>query len=364
MPNNPIHEMIAAFAVGCMDKENFIQFKDYLSEGGELPKVELGELQNIVSMIPIILDLETPDPSLKDKVAKKLIGMKDEIKTKIREERGKTFATQVTKSTAFGNIGLDTGDNSAAHPGTKKKPTGQYPDTFHSTGKIEIPAQVTENVKSDLQESKLQNDQPQSLFAPKPSTSGIPDVKPPLPEKVPSGLIAWIALLLTIILFSIIGYFTYSLVNDLNRKVEELESKLTSLRSELATSTAFVNKYISLIEFFNYKNVLLVNLSAADPNEQASARVFLAFNEKEGLVEFKNVKALQPNQGYQLWLVTRNQSYSMGVYTPNGNEYMRITSFPFIPQEQAVAIKMTIESNTGSPTPSIQSFLEGAIVRR
>jgi len=26
--------MIAAFAVGCMDKENFIQFKDYLREGG------------------------------------------------------------------------------------------------------------------------------------------------------------------------------------------------------------------------------------------------------------------------------------------------------------------------------------------
>jgi len=81
MTNNPIHEMIAAFAAGCMDNENFIQFKDYFKEGGELPKGELGELQNIVSMIPIILDLETPDPALKDKVAKRLIELKDEIKS-------------------------------------------------------------------------------------------------------------------------------------------------------------------------------------------------------------------------------------------------------------------------------------------
>ncbi len=165
-------------------------------------------------------------------------------------------------------------------------------------------------------------------------------------------------------LFCIIGYFSYSSVNDLNRKIEELESRLTSLRSELANSNAFVNKYISLIEFFNYKDVIVINLSATDPNEQASARVFLAYKEKEGLIEFKNVKALQPNQGYQVWLVTRNQSYSMGVYTPNGNEYMRITSFPFIPQEQALAIKVTIESNTGSPTPSVQSYLEGTIGRK
>ena len=357
MPNNPIHEMIAAFAAGCMDKANFVQFKDYLNEGGELPKGELGELQNIVSMIPIILDLETPDPSLKDNVAKKLIGMKDEIKTRIREERGKTFATRMTTSTAFHDLEPQTDSSEVSTKEVKKKATKQYPDTFHSTEKQEIPKEVTKNIAADLKKTEHIQDQPQSIFAPQTRTTERPEIRPPLPEKASSGLVGWIALILTIILFGIIGYFTYSSVESLNKKVDELESKLTSLRSELATSTAFMNKYISLIEFFNYKDVKIVNLTT--PNENASARVFLAFNEKEGLVEFKNVKALQPNQGYQLWLITKNQAYSMGVYIPNGNEYMRITDFPFIPQEQILSLKITIESNTGSPTPSVQSYLEG-----
>ncbi len=357
MPNNPIHEMIAAFAAGCMDKENFVQFRDYVKEGGELPQGELGELQNIVAMIPVILDLETPDPSLKDKVAKKLIGMKDEIKTRIREERKKTFATRITKSTAFHETEHE--DNSTTFPELKKKTTEHYPDTFHTTAKQEIPKAVTKNIAADLKGKGTLHDQPQSLFASKTQATDFPEVKPPIPEKPSSGLAGWIAIILTVVFFGIIGILTYNSVSSLNKRVDELETKLTSLRSELATSTSFVNKYISVIEFFNYKDVTLVNLSSTDPNEKASARVYLAFDEKEGIIEFKNVKALQPNQGYQLWLVGRTQSYSMGVYVPNGNEYMRITSFPFIPKEQVTSLKVTIESNTGSPTPSVQSYLEG-----
>ncbi|MDH7605806.1 MAG: hypothetical protein QHH13_12965, partial [Melioribacter sp.] len=98
MSDDAIHEMMAAFAIGCMDRKNFIQFKDYVDAGGELPEGALGELQNIVSLIPIILEIEQPKESLKDEVAKRLIGLQDEIKTRIREEKrktllGKTFQT-------------------------------------------------------------------------------------------------------------------------------------------------------------------------------------------------------------------------------------------------------------------------------
>src|SRR3989339_1848838 len=95
MADKALSEMIAAFATGCMDKENYMQFKDYMDEGGNLPKGELGELQNIISMIPVILDLEKPDPTIKDLVAKKLIGMKEEIKTKIIEGKRKTVGTKI-----------------------------------------------------------------------------------------------------------------------------------------------------------------------------------------------------------------------------------------------------------------------------
>ncbi len=360
MANNPIQEMIAAFAVGCMDKENFIQFKNYLQEGGELPKGELGELQNIVAMIPIILDFENPDPSLKDNVAKRLINMKDEIKTKIREERKKTFATNATKSSTF--VLSKTKADRITTPQTELELSGEhkFPDTFHSTTKVEIPKELTKSVAHELRSSKIESEQPQSLFAP-----GITARNPETPsqpnEKFSNSLIGWVSLMLSIILFCIVGYLTYNSVSSLNKKVDELESKITSLRSELASSTNFVNNYISVIEFFNYKDVSVINLTATTSGDKATARVFLAYDEKEGLVQFKNVKPLQPNQGYQLWLISKGQAYSMGVYTPNGSEYLRITSFPFIPKELVQEIKVTIESNTGSPTPSVQNYLSGSI---
>jgi hypothetical protein len=360
MANNPIQEMIAAFAVGCMDKENFIQFKDYLKEEGELPKGELGELQNIVSMIPIILELETPDPSLKDNVAKRLINMKDEIKTKIREDRKKTFATTVTKSSTFVISKTKANKITAPHAEPELQGEHKFPDTFHSTAKIELPNEFTKSVAHELRSSKIESEQPQSLFAPGVSSrsTGTPSQTN---EKFSNGLIGWVSLMLSIILFCIVGYFTYNSVSSLNKKVDELESKITSLRGELASSTNFVNNYISVIEFFNYKDVTVVNLNSTAAGDKATARVFLAYEEKEGLVQFKNVKPLQPNQGYQLWLISKGQAYSMGVYVPNGSEYLRITSFPFIPKELIQEIRVTIESNTGSPTPSVQNYLSGSM---
>jgi hypothetical protein len=350
--------MIAAFAAGCMDNENFIQFKDYFKEGGELPKGELGELQNIVSMIPIILDLETPDPALKDKVAKRLIELKDEIKSKIREERRKTFATRITRSLTFTSSGKITQEKIPVKTEITDTGSKRYPDTFHTSAKIDVPEEIKRNAEKELLTSKIESSQPDSLFEQNLKEKQN-NFKPGSSDKPGSGFIGWIALMASIIMFCIVGYFTYSSVSSLNKKVNELESKTVSLRSELATSTNFVNKLISVFVFLNIKNITVIDLNVSDRGGNVSARVLLAFNEKEGLIQFKNVKTLQPNQGYQLWLVGKGQAYSMGVYSPAGRDYMRITTFPYIPREQVQSIMVTIESSSGSPTPSAQSYLTG-----
>jgi hypothetical protein len=356
MDNNPIREMIAAFTAGCMDKENYIQFRDYLLNKGELPREELGELQNIISMIPVILDLETPDPALKDSVAKKLIEMKDEIKTKIIEDRKKTFVTKIN-ATSFTTKLSKLNQTFPFEPEAQEQVANNYPDTFHSTKKIDVPTEITQSVAQELRKTAMKNDQPQSLFAP-----GLQQKQEnSQPGSGGSGLIGWIALMIAIVLFGVVGFFTYKSVSSLNKRVEELEGKITSLRGELATSSNFVNTYTSIIEFFNYSDVTVINLTSTIPEEKGSAKLFLAFSEKEGLIQFKNVKPLQPNQGYQLWLVSKDQSYSMGVFTTNGSEYLRITDFPYIPKEQIQMFKITLESNTGSPTPSAQNYLEGML---
>lgn len=361
MVSDPILEMISAFAAGCMDKENFVQFKEYINSGGSLPESELGDLQNIVSMIPVILDLEQPDPAIKDSIAKKLIAMQDEIKTRIREERKKT--TQVLdKSSTFSDLKTSAGKTFLKEQPVEKTSTLQFMKPKQKTklvhSEVLNPEPENEPVHGSTKIDSVIPEQSQRLF-----TSQNPP-SPPAPENQdkPAGSLAgWLAVILVILLFTILGYYTYTSFDEISDKYDGLQREVNTLRSELTTSNNFVSNYISLIEFFNNRDVTVVNLSSLDPNDKALARIFLAFDQKEGLIQFRNARLLQQNQGFQVWVVSKNQSYSIGVYSPNQNEYIRITSFPFLPKDQIEKIKVTIESNTGSPTASIQTYLEGIL---
>ena len=373
MADKMIHEMVAAFAAGCMDKDNYTQFKEYLNAGGELPKGELGELQNIISMIPVILDLENPDAAIKDMVAKKLIGMKEEIKTKIIEGKRKTDGTKI-KTSLYTKV-----DKTPAVPPkqntltfkTKKVSTStsafQFsPDEPSSTFAAEKSSDpiVQEKIKTGSSKLKTPEEDPRRLEAiPPPSqlftTPPVESEKQAQPEKITSGAAGWIAILLTIILFTILGYFTYSSIDSMNREIKDLQDDVISLKSELGTANNFIANYTSLIEFFNYKDITVVNLTSSDATEKASARVLLSFDEKEGLIQFKNAKELPSNQAYHVWIVSKGQTYSLGTYQPNDGEYLKITSFPFIPKEKIELFRVTVEPKDGSVSASAINYLTG-----
>jgi hypothetical protein len=371
MADKAIHEMISAFATGCMDKANFVQFKDYINEGGELPDRELGELQNIISMIPVILDLETPDPAIKDMVAKKLIGMKDEIKTKIIAEK-----TRVTFQTRAGTFLRDKtsaieGQPPVVPPKYKtltfsSKNTDANNSTFSfnenkanaftkaKTTWIDPPKMTSINRNKAAQTPIFKNE-PESVTA-----SNTVKEENESKENNSSVMTGWIAILLSILLFTILGYYVFTSVESHNRKIDALKDDVTKLRSDLSTANNFIGTNSSLIEFMNYKDIQQVDLKPLNVNDKATARLLLSFGEKEGLIQFKDAKPLAPNQGYQVWANSKGQSYSIGTYQPNGSEYLKITSFPFIPKEKIESFRVTISPNNGLQTPPAASYLIGS----
>lgn len=362
-----LSEMIAAFATGCMDKQNYMQFKDYMDEGGYLPKRELGEFQNIISMIPVILDLERPDLSIKDLVAKKLIGMKEEIKTKIIEGKKKTNAAAIKLSkssigsaknktisfidrkttTTTSAFQAGSGDTQISLPPRKTKTPIPEPKTpAMESKKIELP-DTTGTPKSLLPPPQL-------------ITKTTEQTKSESREKASSGIMGAVALLLSIVLFSTLSYFTFTSIKSLNGTVEDLTNQVNSLKNQIGTANNFISNYTSLIEFFNYKDIIVIGLSSSDAAEKSSAQILLSFSQKEGLIQFKDVKQLQPNKSYQVWVQSKGQSYSLGVYQPSGSEYLKINSFPFLPKENIELYFVTIESNVGSPTPSTVIYLSSS----
>jgi hypothetical protein len=87
-------DMIYAGVLGCLDRADQTKLNEFIRAGGELPS-NMGELQNIAALLPIILQAENPDPKLKDMVARKLYRIKDQIRAKVTSENSSAGTGEV-----------------------------------------------------------------------------------------------------------------------------------------------------------------------------------------------------------------------------------------------------------------------------
>lgn len=132
-------ELIFAGVLGCLDRADQTRLTEYIKSGGELPP-DVGEFQNIAALLPLILKPEIPDSQLKDKVARKLYRIKDELRAKISPEAESAAEDFYKNSRA----------NRKLHPSTEK------------------PSAVTEPEKSVIEDKKdeIKNEEPEKIHFP------------------------------------------------------------------------------------------------------------------------------------------------------------------------------------------------------
>lgn len=330
MPDKALYQMMSAYAAGCLDMENYIQFKNYIIDRGDLPSGEMGELQNVLSLIPTLLDQEKPSPAVKEKIAKRLMELKDETKSKIKEER-------ITAES--------------------KKQT----DTVKQEETIDLKklttAQEKEQKKFDVKSLHDTMTRDETRLGPK---TKMRTQQIQTPEK--SSSLVWILTgTLIVILIAVIFYF-YETNKSLENEISDIKEQLSGFQNEIANTNEFINDHLSLIEFFNYSDVDIVNFIAADPGEKGSARLIISFAAGEGLVQFKNVQSITSNEAYQLWMVSKDVSYSLGVFVIMPEiKYYKVSNFPNIPKEQIDLFRITKENRGGSEIPSGATYLFGTL---
>ena len=88
MDKDTAAERIQAKALGSLDNNEHKELNEFLNMGGVFPWKEFGELQNLCSLLPIILEIEVPDTVLKDKVAKRIYDAIAEQKEKMNLGEG------------------------------------------------------------------------------------------------------------------------------------------------------------------------------------------------------------------------------------------------------------------------------------
>jgi hypothetical protein len=89
--------LIPAKSLGCLSSEDESFFHSYIDQESSFPWDEFGKYQFIASLLPLALQLEIPEPQLKDTVALKLIKLSEEQRAKKIHEEAETLATNITE---------------------------------------------------------------------------------------------------------------------------------------------------------------------------------------------------------------------------------------------------------------------------
>jgi len=334
MADDAVKEMISAFALGCMDKSNFKQFRDYFEHNGKLPKGELGDLQNIIALIPTILDIDLPDPDVKNELGKRLIQIQKDMKEGIIENRRET----------------------------RIKGTANFVQRDSSTKIFDVSEkriQAPNNIP-------VEDSPKQKTLKTLPKKENITRLNTTQPQQKASNRLSIVfiwAFLVFIIVALVVFYNSFSnAVDILNSSNLDLANKISKLRTDLVRTEDFVNQNIEFIEFFNNPNIELVNLKGINPNSKESGKLFVSLGSGEGLLQLQNMPHLEAEMSFQLWLVSKAGTFSLGAFEIRPDKkYIKFSQIPYVIREDIEMFRITKESKGGSIAPTSETILFGAL---
>lgn len=104
MSNMESKELLQAKALGCLDPEDDALITKLMKEDENFPWQELGHYQNLVAFLPTLLDIEVPEPEVKDNVARKLYELGEKIKA---EKEGEVKQHTIAKEAELDKIEED-----------------------------------------------------------------------------------------------------------------------------------------------------------------------------------------------------------------------------------------------------------------
>ncbi len=315
--------MISAHAAGCIEKDNFIQFENYIRKGGELPKGELGELQNVISLLPTLLELEKPNDSVKEKIAARLIELKEETKAKLKDEKKTSFAASI-KSQEISEVEKQQAQTDESANKLETKPLHSTAPKIQERGKV-------------LKENNY------------------------APDKSSRGILWFFAGFLFLLMIGIIIYF-YDLNSRLEEEIGGIKNQLSGFQKEIESTNDFINEHLALIEFFNYRNVEIVNLSGSDVAPDAEGKLLISFRAGEALIQLKSLPILNVEESYQLWMQSKGVSYSLGLINMRPEmKFLKIRNIPNVPKEHIELFRITKEGKSGAEIPQGSTYLYGVI---
>jgi len=298
-----VKQIIAAYVLGCLNKENLNRFVEYIQHGGKETEGELGELQNIISLIPILLSPENPGENIKEKIAQKILEMEFQTKN-IEHKANKTE-----------NIEPDNSDE-------LKKPLPFVNQPLHDK---------LDSAGTKIDETlKKKNKFLFSLYV------------------------------LMIIGLASLSFYFYKINLDANSKIEKLNNKILQLNQEMSLANNFLSEHSLLIDFLNSDEISIYNFTNLDTSITASAKLFLSFSKGEGILAANISGKISSDESLVVWAVIKSKNILLGeiVYNPLV-KYYKLEKLPLIDKNSIKILSITIQKRRSGEDTESRIFMMG-----
>lgn len=308
---------------------------------------ELAALQNDLSLLPVTLQIENPPSQLKDKVARKLYRIKDEIRTKVKQA---TLNNSEIISEPTTEIQENILEDLPAVQVEEETPGVDFPvdeeppslmkidDEFEEVESLENVSTKLENeieklvgkVKAESQKENSQlitnepgidiqeEDRSTELNIPQSSKHDLP-YKPEsrrntFEDYAPKKK-SYLFQIISFVLFFIVAVGLVIMYFKFSSDVDNYQMQVDHLNQEITTLSAQFEGNSSLQAILDSRELRIVNLQRTNKLDNGFAKVFLDPSEGRGVLQLSELPAIETGRAYHLWGNVGADYYSLSVFT-------------------------------------------------
>ena len=395
---NEYYEFLYAYAFGCLDEDDLKSLKNYLASNEDYFWQELGEFQNLSALLPSILNIEKPEPEVKDKVARKLYRIRNEIKAKrdknknaksgvepvvekkevespenVEEVKEKDIEKQEEEISEektkpdveeFEVVSSEKKPDGTAVVEEKKEAMPKEENLENIEGEVLNFNKPEETVNSDEIDTKTDESEAPGVKAKRDSNAGISmgDIKKPKQRRsvdyqVKSNKKSNTPFIIVSVLMFLLAAVFVFLYFKVSSNVKSYESQIVSLNAEIMNLKEQFRQNKDLQTVLGSRNLKTVTLAGSNIATDASAKLFISLDTNHGILQLSNIPPLRGNGTYQLWIYIYDNYLSLGKFIPTETAAFFSFDTPQLSESSTVSFLVTEEPAGGSFQPGDKVYL-------
>jgi hypothetical protein len=409
---NEFHNQLQAYALGCLDKTDFNNLRNYIHSGKDYSWQELGEYQNLAALLPSILNMEMPAPGIKDNVARKLYRIQDEMRARksgdlsslkqpaplpVAEEQLPEEPAEETVQEEENSPELVYQTDSDLQEAEEKeipvKEVDEYPPNpeqqpeeyrheAEQEQEAEIPLEEKPEINSPEDEFQIvtpvrktsefirsqepergkwdipaekeedpfsESDPRNKSYAPEDKLQYIIKEEAAPVQKNSAAIYITLALLVLLIAGGVYAYLTIS------KEVKGYKTEVGRLNEEIKGLSSGSGVTDDLKKMLELPDTRIITLTASKLSPGGFGKVIINPMEGAGFLQLGGM----PPQGYSLWLSSGRTHISLGTFKGSATvQYFRF-DLPDLGQKQKFFL-LTAESAPGAERPAEQIYFSGS----